>query len=315
MGKAKKYPALIVAYFLIYVVWGSTYYFIGTALKELPPFLLGSLRFTSAGLLLLAICRFRKEPVFNAALIRRSALSGIILLFVDMAVIMLAQRYISSSLAAIIASSTAIWIMLFDVSAWKQSFRSIKRVTGIMSGFAGIGMLYYEQLDMETRSAHSGYGILLLIGGCVSWALGTLHAKYRSCSTENTNGFAGSAWQMLSASFMFTLCAVVTGEVLETDYAKASLNTWLSLAYLVYFGSILAYSAYIWLLKVRPATEVATHAYVNPVVAVLIGAGFGGEQVTAVQLAGLVIILSGVMLVSLDTSHRSKGKGKIKELP
>lgn len=117
--------SVITAYFLIYVVWGSTYYFISVALEGLPTFLLGALRFSAAGLLLLSFCGIcRGESVFRAQLIRRSAVSGIVLLFVDMAVIMLAQRYVSSSLVAIVASSTAIWIMLLDAPMWRTNFRS-----------------------------------------------------------------------------------------------------------------------------------------------------------------------------------------------
>ncbi len=298
METAKRQLAVVVAYFLVYVVWGSTYYFIGVALDGFPPFLLGALRFTVSGILLLMLCHFRKERIFRKDLVFRSAISGVVLLFIDMAVIMLAQRYVSSSLVATVASSTAIWIMLLDVPMWKRNFRSLSSVIGILLGFVGVGLLYMEQLDGERSGTHSEYGILLLVGGCLSWALGTLYTKYRSCGTESVNGFAGSAWQMFAASLMFWLCAFLNGDVRATDFGEVPRKAWLSLLYLISFGSILAYSAYVWLLKVRPATEVATHAYVNPVVAVIIGAGLGGEQVTVVQLLGLFVILASVMLVN-----------------
>lgn len=290
---------IIVAYFLIYVVWGSTYYFIGVALHGFPPFLLGALRFSAAGLILLAVCSLRGERVFRPGLVRRSAVSGIVLLFVDMAVVMLAQRYVSSSLVAIVASSTAIWIMVFDVPMWKRNFHNAATIGGILLGFAGVGLLYAEQLEaVSEMHRHNEYGILLLIGGCISWALGTLYAKYRSSKEEDVNAFAGSAWQMLFASLMFWIFAWVSGDVADTDFSSIPTTAWLSLGYLIVFGSLLAYSAYVWLLKVRPATEVATHAYVNPVVAVIIGSGWGGEQVTGVQLLGLAVILGSVMLVN-----------------
>lgn len=290
---------IIVAYFLIYVVWGSTYYFIGVALHGFPPFLLGALRFSAAGLILLAVCGLRGERVFRPGLVRRSAVSGIVLLFVDMAVVMLAQRYVSSSLVAIVASSTAIWIMVFDVPMWKRNFHNAATIGGILLGFAGVGLLYAEQLGaVSEMHRHNEYGILLLIGGCISWALGTLYAKYRSSKEEDVNAFAGSAWQMLFASLMFWIIAWGSGDVADTDFSSIPTTAWLSLGYLIVFGSLLAYSAYVWLLKVRPATEVATHAYVNPVVAVIIGSGWGGEQVTGVQLLGLAVILGSVMLVN-----------------
>lgn len=291
---------VVIAYFLIYVVWGSTYFFIGQCLHDIPPFMLGALRFSMAGAVLLAICGWRGEKLFKKKLILKSAVSGIVLLFIDQAVIMFAQQYVSSSLVAIVASSTALWIMLLDVRAWRQNFRRPATVLGMVLGFAGVGMLYAEQLYSDT-SVHpdSEVGILLLVGGCISWACGTLYSKYRSSAEEETNGFAGSAWQMLSASVVFSICAAISGDFSTTDMATISMTSWLSLAYLITFGSLLAYSAYVWLLKVRPASEVATHAYVNPVVAVALGAGIGGEHVTAVQIAGLAVILASVMMVSM----------------
>lgn len=299
MGTSASKLGIVIAYFLIYVVWGSTYYFIGVALKGFPTFLLGALRFSLAGLILLLVCRMRGEKVFRSSLIGSSAVSGIVLLFVDMAVIMLAQRYVSSSLVAIIASSTAIWIMLFDVRMWKKTFRRLGILSGMLLGFLGVALLYIEQIFSEDAThPHSEYGILILIGGCISWALGTLYAKYFSSKAEDVNCFAGSAWQMLFASLAFWICAGLLDDFRKVDWQAVPMSAWLSLIYLVIFGSLLVYSAYVWLLKVRPATEVSTHAYVNPVVAVILGAGFGGEHVTIVQLTGLAIILISVMLVN-----------------
>lgn len=293
----KNLVGVIIGYFLIYVVWGSTYFFIGVALKDLPPFLLGALRFTAAGLILLWICYLRGEPVFKKKLIRRSAVSGIVLLFVDMAVVMLAQRYLTSSLVAIIASSTALWILLLDAPMWKTNFRNSFTIVGGVIGFGGVVMLYVEQFTLESMNPNSERGILLLIIGCVSWALGTLYAKYRSSREEKVNAFAGSAWQMLFASGMFWICTLVTGEVRSVDLGEVSATGWLSLVYLIVFGSLLAYSAYVWLLKVRPAAEVGTHAYVNPFIAVLLGVLLGDEHVTFIQLSGLLVIMCGVMLI------------------
>lgn len=289
----------MLAYFLIYVVWGSTYYFIGVCLRDLPPFVLGAVRFSVAGGALLAVCRWRGERLLNKKLVLKSAVCGIVLLFIDQAVIMFAQRFVSSSLVAIVASSTAVWIMLLDVPAWRRNFKSLATVSGMLLGFLGVALLYAEQLLTEGQNgAHSEYGVLLLVGGCVSWACGTLYSKYGSSAEEEVGGLAGAAWQMVSASVVFGLCAGVTDGFADVDLPSVSMSTWLSLAYLIIFGSLMAYTAYVWLLKVRPASEVATHAYVNPVVAVVLGAGLGGERVTAVQLAGLAVILLSLALVN-----------------
>lgn len=290
---------IILAYFLIYVVWGSTYYFIGVALKGFPPFLLGAFRFTTAGLILLLWCWYRGEPVFRKSLIKKSAISGIVLLFIDMAVVMLAQRYINSSLVAIIASSTAIWIMALDAPMWKRNFRNPFTIIGILLGFMGVMMLYLEQFKLDSvPGEHREYGVLLLVFGCASWALGTLYAKYRSSHEEQVNAFAGSAWQMVFASAAFWICAMINDDIVTTDLQAVPKTSWFSLAYLILFGSIMAYSAYVWLLKVRPATEVATHAYVNPFVAVFIGMTLGNEDVTWIQFVGLMVILLSVMMIN-----------------
>ena len=299
---------ILIAYFLIYVVWGSTYYFIGVALKGFPPFLLGALRFTMAGLILFGICIVRGEPVFRKKLIKKSAISGIVLLFIDMAVVMLAQQYVSSSLVAIISSSVAIWIIALDVPMWKSNFRNPAVIVGIIIGFLGVLALYVEQLQSDTATENQEYGVLLLMFGCLSWALGTLYAKYRSSREEEVNAFAGSAWQMLFASAMFWLFTLIRGDLSHTDFSTVPTAAWLSLIYLIIFGSLLAYSAYVWLLKVRPATEVATHAYVNPFIAVFIGTVFGREDVTWIQVAGLVIILLSVALIG-----RKKSPSKLKD--
>jgi len=299
VGAGVKKINILIAYFLIYVVWGSTYYFIGVALKGFPPFLLGALRFTMAGLVLLGICYFRKEPVFKKSLIQKSAISGIVLLFIDMAVVMLAQQYVSSSLVAIIAASVAIWIMALDVPTWKTNFRNPAIVSGVVIGFLGVLMLYVEQLQSDAAASDNReYGVLILMCGCISWSLGTLYAKYRSSHEEEVNAFAGSAWQMLFAAAMFWLFTLIRGDYVKTDLAAVPASAWLSLLYLVIFGSLMAYSAYVWLLKVRPATEVATHAYVNPFIAVFFGTVFGHEDVTWIQIAGLVIILLSILLIS-----------------
>lgn len=291
--------AIIVAYFLIYVVWGSTYYFIGVCLRDFPPFVLGTLRFVVAGTILLVACKMRGELLFRRGLILKSAVCGIILLFVDQGVIMFAQRYVSSSLVAIMASSTAVWIMLLDVPQWRRNFRSVSTVAGIVLGFIGVAMLYLEQLNMQRPGgSHYEYGVLLLIGGCISWACGTLYSKYHIRDNGDEGGLASSAWQMFGAGIVFALCAGLSGDFSRLQLSAVSSVSWLSLSYLIVFGSMMAYTAYIWLLRVRPATEVATHAYVNPVVAVVIGAGLGHENVTLIQLSGLAVILISVMMVN-----------------
>ena len=297
---------ILFAYFLIYVVWGSTYYFIGYVLNDFPPFLLGAIRFSTAGIILLSWRYYKGIKVFNKSLVRKSAVSGLILLFIDMAVIMLAQSYVTSSLVAIIASSTTIWILLLDFPRWKKNFRNPFTIAGIVLGFLGVLMLYLEQyLDESIADVHNK-GIYILIFGCISWALGTLYTKYFSMRDATVDAFSGAAWQMIFASVMFWIFALSRREIATVDFGAISVSSWASVIYLIIFGSIFAYTAYIWLLKVRPAAEVATHAYVNPVIAIIIGVSLGNELVTGIQIGGLVLILVSVSLVRLNKKRANK---------
>lgn len=288
--------AVFLAYFMIYVVWGSTYFFIGEALNELPPYLLGALRFTTAGLIISAAAAWRGENLWSRPLIRASAICGMLLLFTDMAIIMLAQQYISSSLEAILAASTLIWITLMDVPMWKRNFCSPGVVFGVLGGMAGVMMLYWGELTAPVGK-NGDFGVLFFMIACFAWSLGSLISKYKASAYEDTNAWSGTAWQMLTAGGAFWICSFWQGEPYHMNWCSITWHGWGALAYLIIFGSILAYSSYVWLLKIRPATEVGTHAYANPFVAIVLGSCIGDEVISTSQWAGLSIILLSLFLV------------------
>jgi drug/metabolite transporter (DMT)-like permease len=299
--------AIIIAYLLIYIVWGSTYFFIHIALQGFNPFLLGAIRFTIAGTLLLFWCHKMKEPIWNKQLIKTSAITGILLLFIDMGLVMKAQQYLPSSLIAIVAASTAIWILLLDKKMWKVNFKNWNTVLGVLIGFIGVIMLFSEQLVLslhETGSSNRAIGMCLLILGTLSWAFGSVYSKYSDSPKGVT--FASAAWQMLIAGFLFWIAAFSNGDIQRFNLQATPNASWIAIVYLIVFGSILAFTSYIWLLKVRPATEVSTHAYVNPLVAVFLGSTFANESITVIQIVGLTIILCGVALINLVKSRKSK---------
>ncbi|QNL50501.1 EamA family transporter [Olivibacter sp. SDN3] len=312
MNKNTSTLAIVVAYLLIYIVWGSTYFFIHIALQGFQPFLLGAIRFTIAGLLLLLWCSKTREPIWNRQLIKTSAITGILLLFIDMGLVMKAQQYLHSSLIAIMASSTAIWILMLDKKMWKVNFRNWNTVLGVFIGFIGVVLLFGEQLFLSLHAAegnHKIIGMCLLILGTIAWASGSIYSKYSSLPKKVT--FASAAWQMIIAGLMFWVAAFSNGDVQELAIQTVPNTSWLAIIYLIVFGSILAFTSYIWLLKVRPATEVSTHAYINPLVAVFLGSTFANEHITTTQLSGLFIILGGVMLINLVKSKKTK---RVKEI-
>jgi drug/metabolite transporter (DMT)-like permease len=144
----------------------------------------------------------------------------------------------------------------------------------------------------------------MLVVASISWAAGSLYSKYKAVGISNS---VNSGWQMMVAGIAFVICSVVSGEFGHFRPAEVPLSAWLSVTYLVTLGSLLGYSAFTWLLQVRPATQVSTHAYVNPVVAVLLGVIFAGEKLTWLQLAGLMVILASVLLINL-AKYRAEAK-------
>lgn len=288
--------AVLTAYFMIYVVWGSTYFFIGEAMDGFPPYVLGGLRFTAAGLLLLGFAVACGEKPFDPALMRVSIPCGMLMLFADMTAIMLAQRYISSSLEAVLASSTMIWITLFNYRSWRYNFRNARVPLGLVGGLAGVVLLYLHELTLPEGDGE--YGVIIFLAGMIAWSVGSLFIKYCASTHENVNAWSGTGWQMFTAGLAFWAVAASTGETSELAWSEVPWHAWWNVGYLVLFGSILAYTSYVWLLKVRPATEVATHAYANPFIAILLGACFGGESISPTQWLGLAIILASLVLVN-----------------
>lgn len=296
-------PAVFMAYFMIYVVWGSTFFFINRAVIELPPYLLGALRFSIAGLIMLSVAAYTGERVMKRQLICHSAVCGMLLLFADMVAIMLALRYISSSLVAVLAASSLIWITLLDVPMWKTNFRSVRVLTGVAGGMGGVLLLYWGHL--VEYGVHASTGVLIFLCGTLSWSLGTLYSKYRASRCEAVNALSGTAWQMLAASAAFWCYSLYLNEPASVAWESITPGAWGALAYLIVFGSLLAYTSYVWLLKIRPATEVGTHAYANPFIAILLGSCLGNEHISLSQWLGLAVILISLFLVE---HHRTPNR-------
>lgn len=270
-------------------------------MKGFPVCVLGGMRFTLAGVLLLGISLWNGERIFNWGLLKDSIPCGVVMLFCDMGAIMLAQKYITSSLEAVLAASTLIWITLFDYRQWRRNFCTVTVPLGMAMGLFGVALLYWGELSLP--GGEGGIGVLIFLGGMVAWSLGSLFIKYRAAGHERVNAWSGTAWQMMGAGLAFWLVSALNGEVQDVQWSHITPVCWANLAYLVIFGSIGAFASYVWLLKVRPATEVASHAYANPLIGILLGAGIGGERIVSTQWAGLVIILLSLLLVN---RHRNK---------
>lgn len=304
----KAAPVLVyIAFATVYIVWGSTYFFIQKALAGFPPFILGSFRFIIAGLILMTWCIAKGEKVFHTKSIKTAIVSGLLMLGVGNGTVIWVEQVIPSGLVAIMVASAAIWFVILDKQKWAENLRSKSTVAGLIVGFIGVIFLFGEQLLHALNTPQSTLqvvGMCLLVVGPIGWAGGSLYSKYHADNKISVS--AGTAWQMLAAGIAFFPASLLNSEYQNFHLSQVPLDAWLSIIYLILFGSIAAFSAYVWLLTVRPATQVSTYAYVNPVVAVLLSLLFTAEKISLIQFFGLFIILGSVLLINLAKYKQSK---------
>jgi drug/metabolite transporter (DMT)-like permease len=288
---------VLLAFATVYLVWGSTYFFIQVAVQHMAPMILGAFRFLAAGVLMLIYCLVRGEGFGDRRLVGRATLTGILMLGFGTGGVIWAEKWLPSSLVAILISTAPFWFVLLDAPHWRKNLTSRSVLLGLLFGFIGVLFMFGEKLFDAFRlngNPHELLGLGILMFGTMSWAGGSLYSKYRGSGSANLN----SAWQMLIAGVVFLAGSVILGDWKTFSWSAVPSSAWWSVIYLIVFGSLAAYSAYVWLLRVRPVAQVSTYAYVNPVVAVLLGISFGGETLTIYQVAGLVIIIVCVMAIN-----------------
>ncbi|MFT3702199.1 MAG: EamA family transporter [Agriterribacter sp.] len=290
---------VIVAFAVIYIVWGSTYFFIRIAVQAMPVAVMGSLRFIIAGILMLFFCFTQKEKIFVWKDILPAFFTGLLLLYIGNGAVAIAELHLTSSLVAVFIASSPVWFVMLDYSKWKENFSSRKTIAGLILGFAGIILLFSDNLRHAFSSTTDKWELIslgVLTIGSIAWAGGSLYGKYKPTSFS---GPLNSGWQMMGAGLAYAITGFIRNDWNGFQWQHVSLSAWGAVLYLVIMGSLVGYSCFVWLLKVRPATQVSTHAYVNPVVAVLLGVFFASEIITIKQMIGLAVILSGVLLVNL----------------
>ena len=306
---------IVMAFATVYLVWGSTYFFIQKAVQDFPPLLMGALRFFASGLLLLGWSFARRERVFNKKEIGHAIVGGFLMLFIGNGAVIWVEQYMPSAMVDILVSSSPLWFVLLVKPKWKENLTSRSTIIGLVIGFAGVVLLFGEKLagafSGNGNSLHIG-GMLLLIIGSMAWAGGSLYAKYNSNGGSAT---VNTSWQMLAAGIAFLPGSFIRGEVQGFNWASVSTEAWLSMGYLILFGSIIGYSAYVWLLRVCTATQVSTYAYVNPVVAVLLGVLFANENITWIQITGLAIILVSVLIINMAKARKEVKEEPVQKVP
>lgn len=287
---------VILGFAAVYIIWGSTYLGIAYAIDTMPPFLMTSIRFLCSGGILLLIAKLKKISIPPRREIINASISGVLLLVGGNMSVVWAEQYIPSSIAAIVIASLPIWLVVLDRQQLKNITKNPLLILGLIIGFAGVAFLI--GFDGGIKADNSGMlvlGFIILISAPIFWSGGTIFMRKVS---HPENAYAKITIQMLASGIVALIVSLIAGEGQIFEPSQVSFISWMALVYLIIFGTIVAFSAYVWLIQVRPATQVGTYAYVNPVVATLLGWFFRDEPITSQTIIALFIILLGVFLVN-----------------
>jgi drug/metabolite transporter (DMT)-like permease len=293
---------MIMAFAAVYVVWGSTYLAIRFGVETIPPFMMAGMRFICAGLLLYGWARLRGASSPSLKQWQSAAIIGVLLLFVANGGVTWAEQRVPSGIAALLAATVPLWIVLLDWILHGAARPRPGVIAGLIVGFAGVLMLIGpDQILGHNRLDMAGIGVLLI--AAVSWATGSLYSRRAALPSSP---LLATSMEMLSGAAALFLLSGLTGEFQRFDPAAVSTRSWLAVGYLSVFGSIVAFSAYVWLLRVAHASRVATYAYVNPVIAIFLGWSMAGEAFTFHMLLAAAVIIMAVILIITSQSRQGR---------
>ncbi|GGH07053.1 EamA family transporter [Silvibacterium dinghuense] len=285
----------LLAYAAIYFLWGGSFLGIREVVAVVPPFFAAAFRFFTAGVLLLgfALVTSRKDRAAGPFALsgrewRSVALLGLVLFVGDYACLFWAEQRIASGIASVIAATIPVWIFAGEVWLLRTQRLAAWPLAGIVLGFAGVVTLTWE--STRGRALGSLVGMLVAVAGCLCWSLGTLLSRKLQLPASRV---VSAGWQMAMGGAMLFALSAATGEWGHLPHA-VGMRVVVAMAYLIGAASIVAFTAYVWLLGHEPMGRVASYAYVNPVVALALGATLAGERLAAVQIAGSALVVLGV---------------------
>jgi drug/metabolite transporter (DMT)-like permease len=285
---------IIVAFALLYVLWGSTYLAMRVIVRDMPPYVAGAVRYLVAGPLMLGALTLMGHKVrLSRQDFRRLLVISILLLSIGNIGVLWGEEYVSSGLASLIVALVPIWVVIIEAWFFRAGRMTAKGFVGLALGIVGLVVLLWPRI---ASGSHLGrlelLGSGILAGASFFWALGSVFSHRYDLSVDV---FVSAAWQMVLGGLVNAIIALVFGQFPKTHWTAHALS---GIAYLVVFGSWIGYSCYIYLLEHVPTPKVATYAYVNPIVAVLLGWIILREQVDWFMLAGTAIIIASVWLVN-----------------
>jgi len=285
---------VLVAFAIIYFVWGSTFLAIRVGVREVPPFLLAGMRFLIAGALLFLWMRFKETPAPSFREWSSASLLAILIFVFDYGFLFWAEKRVPSGIAAVMMAMIPAFMALSEILILRTQRLTMRLAFALLVGVGGVAVLVSRSLSLGEAPIETS-GAIALVVASVSWSVASALTRKLPLPAAKT---MSSGIQMLAGGVFLTLAAAVLGEFRGFHIQSVSRAAWFSLAYLIVAGSIIGFTAYVWLIHHESPTKVGTYAYVNPVVAVLIGYFLGGEAIGPRTIMGTLFVLVSVIVIT-----------------
>jgi drug/metabolite transporter (DMT)-like permease len=291
---------LILAFAAVYIIWGSTYLAISIGIESFPPLTLAALRHLTAGLVLFPILRWKTGVRPTRAQWLTATITGLLLMLMGNGGVCLAERTVPTGVAALLVAMVSFWMVVFDWLRPGGARPGPRVIASLVMGFSGLALLVGPaHLGGSGRVDLTGAGILVV--GSFCWAWGSIYSKHNDLTSSP---MLGVAMQSLVGGTALWIAAFLSGEVHQVHFAAISPRSWFAMAYLIVFGSGIGFTAYVFILKKSSAARVGTYAFVNPVVALILGWIGAGEAITLRTALAAAVILTAVLLV-ITAPHKN----------
>lgn len=293
LGAARTRAAIVAAFAATYLIWGTTYLAIAIGVQSIPPFLLMGVRSVAGGLILVAWAKAIRTPWPPAETLLWATLAGLLFFVGCHGVLAFAEQRVPSGTAAVLLATIPFWLVILNYAFPHERPTRVATLAALAPGLAGVAFIAWRQLEI---SRGEGLSVLMILGGAVSWAVGSLISQRRLQATSAT---MLSGLELMIGGAALIAISTLSGELGSFEPAKVSEASALALAYLICAGSVVAFAAFVWLLTRVPQALAATYTFVNPVVAVLVGWIVLGERPTAALIVGAVLVIASIIAVLL----------------
>jgi len=300
---------VLFAFAIIYFVWGSTFLAIRVGVREVPPFLLAGMRFLVAGFVLYAWMRARGTPSPTLREWGGASLIAVLIFVLDYGLLFWAEQRVPSGIAAVMMATIPVFMAISEILILRTQRLTPRLSLALLIGIAGVAVLMSHSLNLGDAIDTAGACALIVAG--ISWSLAT--ALTRKLPLPTAKAMSSGA-QMLAGGVLLTLTAAALGEFRGFRLQSVSISAWLALGYLIVAGSIVGFTAYVWLIHHESPTKVGTYAYVNPVVAVLVGYFLGGEALGPRTIVGTLLVLVSVVVITAIPAKKTEVRGAAKEV-